>query len=53
MTEKKPKTRKRYSIATEIGLRLPHSKESLKFIEEWDPDLYEEIKRVKKKEKRK
>lgn len=35
--------RARYPVATRIGLRLPHSEASLKFIEEWDPDLYEAI----------
>ncbi len=35
--------RAKYPVATRIGLRLPHSKETLKFIEEWDPELYEAI----------
>ena len=39
--------------ATEIGLAISDriSKASLKFIEEWDPDLYEAILKARKEKK--
>lgn len=42
--------RSRYSIATEIGLRLKYiSKEGMAFIEKVDPELFKLIKKERKK----
>jgi len=41
--------RSRYSIATEIGLRLEISKEGLSFIKRCDPELFKLIKKERKK----
>jgi len=41
--------RSRYSIATEVGLRLEISEEGLAFIKRVDPELFKLIKKERKK----
>lgn len=45
----------RMKIATEIGLGICEriSEDSLKFIEEWDPDLHYDLVQARKKRSRK